>query len=75
VPATVLLSNLYSNWLPIAYGVNVGGNGTLIASFANLITLRLSDKKVSVGRFLLIGIVVYVMHLVALAAYLFCKVS
>jgi Na+/H+ antiporter NhaD/arsenite permease-like protein len=71
VPATVLLSNLYSNWLPIAYGVNVGGNGTLIASFANLITLRLSDKKVSVGRFLLIGIMIYVMHLLALSAYLF----
>ena len=70
VPATVLLSNLYSNWLPIAYGVNVGGNGTLIASFANLITLRLSDKKVGIIRFLLVGGVIYLMHLTALVIYL-----
>ncbi|WP_245527796.1 SLC13 family permease [Methanocaldococcus fervens] len=71
VPATILLSNLYENWLPIAYGVNAGGNGSLIASFANLITLRLSDKKVSVVRFLLIGMTIYIMHLTALATYLF----
>ncbi|ADC70395.1 Citrate transporter [Methanocaldococcus sp. FS406-22] len=70
VPATVLLSNIYNEWLPIAYGVNVGGNGTLIASFANLITLRLSDKKVGIIRFLLVGGVIYLMHLTALAVYL-----
>ncbi len=69
VPATVLLSNLYKNWLPIAYGVNAGGNGTLIASFANLITLRLSDGKVEARRFLLIGVLIYLMHLIALIAY------
>ncbi|AIJ06210.1 Citrate transporter [Methanocaldococcus bathoardescens] len=70
VPATVLLSNIYDNWLPIAYGVNVGGNGTLISSFANLITLRLSNREVSVVRFLLIGMIIYIMHLTALTLYL-----
>jgi len=69
VPATVLLSHLYKNWLPIAYGVNIGGNGTLIASFANLITLRLSNGNVRVGRFLLIGGIIYIMHLIVLVAY------
>ncbi|XRP97557.1 SLC13 family permease [Methanocaldococcus sp. 16A] len=70
VPTTVLLSNIYDNWLPIAYGVNVGGNGTLISSFANLITLRLSNREVGVVRFLLIGMLIYIMHLVALTLYL-----
>ncbi|XRO76139.1 SLC13 family permease [Methanocaldococcus sp. 10A] len=70
VPAAVLLSNIYNNWLPIAYGVNVGGNGTLISSFANLITLRLSNRKVGIVRFLLIGIIIYIMHLTALTLYL-----
>ncbi|MEO2116970.1 MAG: SLC13 family permease [Methanocaldococcus sp.] len=69
VPAAVLLSHLYKNWLPIAYGVNVGGNGTLIASFANLIVLRLSNGNVGVGRFLLIGGIIYIMHLTALILY------
>ncbi|WP_457613241.1 SLC13 family permease [Methanocaldococcus sp.] len=70
VPAAVLLSNLYNNWLPIAYGVNVGGNGTLIASFANLITLRLSKGNIGVWRFLLLGILIYISHLILLVIYL-----
>ncbi len=69
VPAAVLLSNVYKNWLPIAYGVNVGGNGTLIASFANLITLRLSKGNVGAGRFLLFGVIIYIMHLTTLIIY------
>ncbi|XRO75997.1 SLC13 family permease [Methanocaldococcus sp. 28A] len=69
VPATVLLSNIYDNWLPIAYGVNVGGNGTLISSFANLITLRLSNREVGVVRFLLIGMLIYILHLTTLILY------
>jgi len=31
-------------------GTICGGNGTLIASFVNLITLRLFDKKSKCGR-------------------------
>ena len=69
VPAAVLLSNVYKNWLPIAYGVNVGGNGTLLASFANLITLRLSKGNVGAGRFLLFGVIIYIMHLTTLIIY------
>ncbi len=69
VPAAVLLSNVYKNWLPIVYGVNVGGNGTLLASFANLITLRLSKGNVGAGRFLLFGVIIYIMHLTTLIIY------
>ncbi len=69
VPATILLSNLYHNWNLIAYGVNVGGNGTLIASFANLITLRLSNGKIGVIRFLMFGGLIYVLHLILLVLY------
>jgi len=40
VPATILLVNYSSHFKWIAFAVNVGGNGILIASFANLIALR-----------------------------------
>jgi Na+/H+ antiporter NhaD/arsenite permease-like protein len=40
VPATILLVNYSAQFKWIAYAVNVGGNGLLIASFANLIALR-----------------------------------
>ncbi len=40
VPATVLLINLVNNYVPLMYGVNIGGNGTIIASLANLIAYR-----------------------------------
>ena len=47
VPAAVFLSKFSSNWLAIAYGVNVGGNGIVVASLANLIALRMvGDKKI-----------------------------
>ncbi|MGC8654958.1 MAG: SLC13 family permease [Thermoplasmata archaeon] len=39
VPTTVLFGKV-SNWIPLAYGVDIGGNGTIIASLANLIALR-----------------------------------
>ncbi len=45
VPATVMLSNFSSNWLVMGYGVNVGGNGVVIASLANIIALRLAKKR------------------------------
>lgn len=39
VPTTVLFGKV-SNWIPLAYGVDIGGNGTVVASLANLIALR-----------------------------------
>ena len=46
VPATLLLAKYSSQFKCIAYAVNVGGNGVLIASFANLIALHfVSDNR------------------------------
>ena len=45
VPTTILLSGYSSNFKIIAYGVNIGGNGLLIGSFANLIALRFIHNK------------------------------
>ncbi len=46
VPAAILLAGYSSDFKIIAYGVNIGGNGLLIASFANLIALRfLKDRS------------------------------
>ncbi|MCW1292945.1 MAG: SLC13 family permease [Candidatus Parvarchaeota archaeon] len=39
VPVTVLLAGKVS-FLPLLWGVNIGGNGTIIASLANLIAYR-----------------------------------
>ena len=40
VPASMFMSNFSHDYLSIAYGVNVGGNGIVIASLANVIALR-----------------------------------
>ncbi len=45
VPASVFVSKFSSNWFAITYGVNVGGNGIIIGSLANIITLRLTKSK------------------------------
>ncbi len=45
VPATIFLSQFTGNWRTLLYGVNVGGNGTLIASLANVISFRLIIDK------------------------------
>ncbi len=45
VPASIFLSNYSANYRIIAYGVNVGGNGIIIGSLANIIALRLSKKN------------------------------
>lgn len=67
VPASVFISKFTHNWHAITYGVNVGGNGLIISSLANVIALRIArDKrlwltfhKYSIPYFLLTGIVVY----------------
>ncbi len=46
VPAAILLGNFTQDMKMLVYGVSVGGNGTIIASLANLIALRfVRDKK------------------------------
>ncbi len=45
VPATVMITHFSSDWLAIAYGVNVGGNGLVIASLANLLALRIAGGR------------------------------
>ncbi len=40
VPATVLFSRFTGDWQALVWGVNAGGYGTLIASFANIIAWR-----------------------------------
>jgi len=46
VPAAIFLSNFTTDFKALVYGVSVGGNGTIIASLANLIALRMvKDKK------------------------------
>ena len=46
VPATMLLSHATTDWRSLFYGVNLGGLGTVVASFANLIGLSLYLKGV-----------------------------
>ncbi|NOY77162.1 MAG: hypothetical protein GXO76_04765 [Calditrichaeota bacterium] len=69
VPATILLVNYSSHFKWIAYAVNVGGNGVLIASFANLIALRFVQNRRKYGYFhrysllyfLVTGVTVYLL--------------
>jgi len=42
VPASIFVAEISHQWKAIAYGVNVGGNGLVIASLANIIALRLA---------------------------------
>lgn len=56
VPTSILLSKFTNNYVPLLYGVNIGGLGTLIASLASLITFRnyiaLNPKKI--GSYLIL---------------------
>ncbi len=45
VPASVFVSRFSHCWLGITYGVNIGGNGLIIASLANVIALRMANNK------------------------------
>ena len=72
VPATVLISNFSHNWRAIAYGVNIGGNGLIIGSLANIIALRMAkNKKIwldfhrySIPYFLITGGITYVLFFI-----------
>ncbi|MGH8160708.1 MAG: SLC13 family permease, partial [Gammaproteobacteria bacterium] len=45
VPTAILLAAHSSNWAAIAWGVNVGAFGVVIASLANLIAIRLGRQR------------------------------
>jgi Na+/H+ antiporter NhaD/arsenite permease-like protein len=45
VPAGVFMSKYSHDWLAIVLGVNIGGNGLVIASLANVIALRMANNK------------------------------
>ena len=45
VPAAIFMSNFSHNYTAIAYGVDIGGNGLLIGSLANIIALRFLNSK------------------------------
>ena len=68
VPASVFLSKFSHNWYEITYGVNIGGNGLIISSLANIIAIRIARKKklwlsfhkYSIPYFLLTGGIVYI---------------
>ncbi len=45
VPAAIFMSKFSNIWQAIAYGVNVGGNGLVMASLANIIALRFVDDN------------------------------
>jgi Na+/H+ antiporter NhaD/arsenite permease-like protein len=44
VPASIFLTHFSNQYFAIAYGVNLGGNGLIIASLANIIALRFINK-------------------------------
>lgn len=47
VPATVIFLGQKPEWLPLALGVNLGGNGLVMGSLANLIAIRISGIRIS----------------------------
>ncbi|HEX5313339.1 MAG TPA: SLC13 family permease, partial [Gammaproteobacteria bacterium] len=51
VPAAILLAKHSSDWGIIAWGANIGAFGTVIASLANLIALRLGRQRGSLLAF------------------------
>ncbi len=56
VPAAIFVSSFSKNWKVIAYGVNIGGNGLIIGSLANLIALRLGKSRRAALEFHLFSI-------------------
>ena len=75
VPAAILLAEFTSNWRALLWGVSVGGFGSLLASFANLIAYRFfvnyqedpAKRRAFTWRFLLYG---YLLFAVGAGLYL-----
>ena len=69
VPAAIFMSKFTSNWQALTFGVDIGGNGIIIGSLANIIAIRLmkpKDNKVwiefhrySIPFFLITGLIVW----------------
>ncbi len=51
VPSTFLLSQHTYNWRVLAYSVNIGGNGSIISSLANVIALKIDNSPYLKIRF------------------------
>lgn len=68
VPAAILLSGFTDQALPLLYGVNVGGLGTLIASLASVISYRLysGSRNARKGAYLKVFTLYNVLFLVVL---------
>ncbi len=73
VPATLLFSKFTSNWETLLWGTNVGGFGSLLGSFANIIAYKIyvshedtNNIMLFTGKFLLIG---YAAFFMAIALY------
>ena len=68
VPAALLLSGFTENWKPLLVGVNIGGLGTLVASMASLISLRLYARAPGArgGRYFLVFTAVNAVFLLVL---------
>lgn len=69
VPAAILLSGFTSNYVPLLYGVNIGGLGTLIASLASIISYRgyCASEGAKKGRYVLVFTIYNLIFLAVLA--------
>ncbi len=56
VPTTVVLTNYTNNWLWLSLGVNIGAQGSIIGSLANIIGVRLTKEKKLSLKYHLLGI-------------------
>jgi len=51
VPTAIFISHFSNNYTALAYGVDIGGNGLLISSLANIIALRALKNKIAYIEF------------------------
>ena len=73
VPAAVMISHFTNESMNLLLGVNIGGLGTPIASFASLISFRLYSRSENAepGKFLLIFSIYNILILIFLTAIFF----
>ncbi|MGA2143235.1 MAG: SLC13 family permease [Brevinematales bacterium] len=74
VPAAIFLSKFSNNYQAIAYGVNVGGQGFIIGSLANLIALRLLKNKKAYFEFHKYSIPFFLISLIVSYLLFFFKI-
>ena len=70
VPATLLFAKFTTNWEALLWGTNVGGFGSLLGSFANLIAYKIyithegaNNTALFTGKFLIIGYAAFFMSI------------